>query len=55
MTERTKTLVLLLLFLTLAGAARAENWSAWQRAYDPATRARFIPVELWTGLPWTIS
>jgi hypothetical protein len=32
--------------------ARAEDWSSWQRAYDPATRTRFIPVELWTGSPW---
>jgi hypothetical protein len=44
--------VLLALCLALASAARAEDWSAWQRAYDPATRARFIPVELWTGVPW---
>jgi hypothetical protein len=37
------------LCLALVGAAPAEDWSAWQRAYDPATRARFIPVQLWTG------
>ena len=41
--------LLIALCLALAGAARAEDWSAWQRAYDPATRTRFIPVELWTG------
>jgi hypothetical protein len=29
--------------LALTGVARAEDWSAWQRAYDPATRTRFIP------------
>ena len=40
------------LCLLLAGAARADDWSAWQRAYDPATRTRFIPVELWTGAAW---
>jgi hypothetical protein len=40
------------LCLALAGAARADDWSAWQRAYDPATRTRFIPVELWSGAPW---
>lgn len=40
------------LCLAFAGAARAEDWSAWQRAYDPATRTRFIPVELWTGAAW---
>src|SRR5688500_5270260 len=36
----------------LAGQAYATDWSAWQRSYDPATRTRFIPVELWTGAPW---
>ena len=46
------TLLLIALCLVLAGVARAEDWSAWQRAYDPATRTRFIPVELWTGAPW---
>jgi hypothetical protein len=35
-------LLLIALCLALAGAARAEDWSAWQRAYDPATRTRFI-------------
>jgi len=45
-------LLLAALCLVLAGAARADDWSAWQRAYDPATRTRFIPVELWTGAPW---
>lgn len=44
--------LLIALCLVLAGAARADDWSAWQRAYDPATRTRFIPVELWTGAPW---
>ena len=38
--------------LALTGVARAEDWSPWQRAYDPATRTRFIPVELWTGTDW---
>ncbi len=46
------TLLLIALYLALAGAACAEDWSAWQRAYDRATRTRFIPVELWTGAPW---
>ena len=45
-------LVIVALCLGPAGAARADDWSAWQRAYDPATRTRFIPVELWTGAPW---
>lgn len=42
----------LLCVLLVAGAARADDGSAWQRSYDPATRTRFIPVELWTGAPW---
>ena len=47
-----KTVLLVALCLVLTRAAHAEDWSAWQRAYDPATRTRFIPVELWTGAPW---
>jgi hypothetical protein len=39
-------LLLIALGLAFVGVARAEDWSAWERAYDPATRARFIPVEL---------
>ena len=49
---KEKFLLLITLCLALAGVARAEDWTAWQRAYDPATRTRFIPVELWTGAPW---
>ena len=49
---KERALLLIALCLALAGVARAEDWSAWQRAYDPATRTRFIPVELWTGAPW---
>ena len=49
---KEKALLLIAFCLALAGVARAEDWSAWQRAYDPATRTRFIPVELWTGAPW---
>src|SRR3954467_969426 len=47
-----KALSLSAVCLALSGVAGAEDWSAWQRAYDPATRTRFIPVELWTGSPW---
>ena len=50
--SRGKTLLLIALGLALAGVAHAEDWSGWQRAYGPATRTRFIPVELWTGAPW---
>jgi len=45
-------LLLIALCLAFAGAARAEDWSAWQRASDPAMRTRFIPVELWAGASW---
>jgi len=48
----TLQLPLILLCLVFAGRAHADDWSAWQRAYDPAARTRFIPVELWTGAPW---
>ena len=49
---KEKTLLLIAFCFALAGVARAEDWSAWQRAYDRATRTRFIPVELWTGAHW---
>ena len=49
---KERVLLLIALCLAFADVARAEDWSAWQRAYDPATRTRFIPVELWTGVPW---
>lgn len=38
--------------LLLAGQAWAQDGSAWQRSYDPATGRRFIPVELFTGSEW---
>ena len=46
------SIVLALALLLAAAPARADDWSAWQRSYDPATRTRFIPVELWTGATW---
>jgi hypothetical protein len=49
---KSRTLLLIALCFSCVGVARAEDWSAWQRAYDPATRTRFIPVELWTGAAW---
>ena len=43
-------LSLLLALLPFAGyAADLSNWAA---SYDPATKTRFIPVELWTGAEW---
>jgi hypothetical protein len=47
-----KRIAVFTLWIALAAVAHAEDWSAWQRAYDPATRTRFVPVELWTGAPW---
>ena len=41
-----------MLLLAGAGWARAADLSPWDRAYDPATGVRFIPVELWTGGEW---
>jgi peptidoglycan/xylan/chitin deacetylase (PgdA/CDA1 family) len=44
--------VVLAIALLLAGEACAADLSAWQRAYDPASGRRFIPVELFTGAQW---
>jgi hypothetical protein len=44
--------VLIALCFAIVGVAHAEDWSAWQRAYDPVTRTAFIPIEPWTGAPW---
>ena len=44
--------VALAVVLLLAGEACAADWSAWERAYDPATGRRFIPVELFVGAEW---
>ena len=34
------------------GPAGAGNVAVWDRAYDPASATRFIPVALWTGGDW---
>src|SRR5262245_45384954 len=49
---RETALLLVALCLVLAEPTHAVEWPPWQRAYDPATRTRFIPVELWTGASW---
>src|SRR5437016_407342 len=36
----------------MLSTAVASDVSPWDRAYDAATRTRFIPVELWTGASW---
>jgi hypothetical protein len=38
--------------LLAAGSARSDDRAHWAASYDPATRTRFIPVELWTGTEW---
>ncbi len=43
------SVVCLALAVLAAGPARAD---AWDDAYDPAAKTRFIPVELWTGAEW---
>jgi hypothetical protein len=44
------TLALLLVAGLTSGAT--VDPSFWDSAIDPATKARFIPVELWTGAEW---
>ena len=41
--------------MLLVGMAGAADLSKWATAYDPApaTRTRFIPIELWTGGTWS--
>lgn len=38
--------------LIFAGTATAADLSSWAASYDPATKSRFIPIELWTGAAW---
>lgn len=38
--------------LLVGGAPYAADLSEWAASYDPATKTRFIPVELWTGGEW---
>ena len=45
-------LVLAVALLVAASSAPAADPSPWDRAFDAATGARFIPVELWTGAAW---
>jgi hypothetical protein len=46
--------ILAALFVTLAATpcVTAADKSAWDKSFDPTTKERFIPVELWTGEPW---
>jgi hypothetical protein len=49
---RVRHLAAVALLLATAATAFAAEPSPWDRAIDPATGARFIPVELWTGGDW---
>jgi len=41
-----------LLIALVATRGEAGDPTVWDRALDPATGIRFIPVELWTGAEW---
>lgn len=45
-------LIGLLALPAFACASHAGDLSHWAASYDPATKTRFIPVELWTGAEW---
>jgi hypothetical protein len=38
--------------LLVVEAPNAADLSTWVASYDPATKTRFIPIELWTGSEW---
>jgi hypothetical protein len=38
--------------LFIVDAPKAADLSKWAASYDPATKTRFIPIELWTGGEW---
>ena len=45
-------LSVLLVMLPSVGVSQAADLSKWTASYDPSTKTRFIPVELWTGAEW---
>jgi hypothetical protein len=47
-----RLLVLVMTLLAIAAPVQGAEPSPWDRAFDPATGVRFIPVELWTGGEW---
>ena len=49
--SRPRSLVLLAL-LACVDPIHGADLSKWAASYDPATKVRFIPVELWTGAEW---
>jgi len=42
----------ILVMLAFNSASYPADLPKWAASYDPATRTRFIPVELWTGGEW---
>ena len=38
--------------LFIVDAPKAADLSKWAASHAPATKARFIPIELWTGSEW---
>jgi hypothetical protein len=45
-------LVVGLLLVAESSPAAAADQSPWASSIDPASKSRFIPVELWTGAEW---
>ena len=43
---------IVVVMLGLAASVNAAIADAWEDAYSPVTGERFIPIELWTGMPW---
>jgi len=52
MTMAQRRLSILLVMLAFVGATNAAELSKWAASYDPTTKTRFIPIELWTGGEW---
>lgn len=44
--------IALLAVLVVVDAVHGADLSKWAASYDPGTKTRFIPVELWTGGEW---
>lgn len=49
---RSFSLALVLLVAAERTHGAAAEQSPWDSAFDTATKQRFIPVELWTGMEW---
>lgn len=45
-------LSILLVILPFVGTSYAADFTKWAASYDPTTKSRFIPIELWTGGEW---